>query len=92
MHHDVSSRPHGEEPRVEPADAPSAEALFAIRVAGEVARQLYEGGHELRFSLSPDPHRVCALLCDGDGIVLGRLTPARILELAAGEPLLGVDR
>jgi hypothetical protein len=86
MHHDVSSRPYGEEPRVEPADAPCAEALLAIQVAGEVARQLYEGGHELRFSLSPDRDRVSALLCDADGIVLSRLSPARVLEIAAGEP------
>ncbi len=73
-------------------DAPSPEALFATRVAGEVARQLHEAGRELRFSLAPDPERVCALLCDHDGIVLTRLTPTRVLEIATGEPLRGGSR
>jgi hypothetical protein len=71
------------------ADAPSPEALFAIRVAGEVARRLYESGHELRFCLVPDPERVSALLCDSDGLVLSRLTPTRVLEIAGGRPAYG---
>lgn len=71
------------------ADAPSPEALFATRIAGEVARQLYEEGHELRFCLVPDRERVVALLCDADGLVLSRLTPSRVLEIAAGEPVAG---
>jgi hypothetical protein len=75
--------------REELADAPSAEALFAIRVAGEVARQLYESGHELRFSLVPDRGRVAALLCDSDGLVLSRLTPSRVLDIATGQPVHG---
>jgi hypothetical protein len=82
MFHDVSS----------PADAPTLEALFAIRVAGEVARQLHEAGQELRFSLVPDRERVCALLCDSDGLVLSRLTPRRVLEIATGEPVDGGRR
>jgi hypothetical protein len=73
----------------EHAGAPSPEALFATRVAGEVARQLFESGQELRFSLAPDPHRVSALLCDPDGIVLSRLTPSLVLELASGASLGG---
>lgn len=71
------------------ADAPSAEALFATRVAGEVARQLYEEGQELRFCLVPDRERVHALLCDVDGLVLSRLTLSRVLDIAAGEPARG---
>jgi hypothetical protein len=71
-------------PWAEPAGAPSAEALFATRVAGEVARQLFESGQELRFALSPDPSRVSALLCDTDGLVLSRLTPSRVLDIATG--------
>jgi hypothetical protein len=80
MFHDVSSPD---------ADAPSSEALFAIRVAGEVARQLHASGRELRFSLVPDRGRVMALLCDADGLVLSRLTPSRVLEIATGEPVHG---
>ena len=68
------------------ADAPTPEALLAIRVAGEVARQLYESGQELRFSITPDRGRVRALLCDSDGMVLSRLTPSRVLDIATGEP------
>ena len=93
MHHDVSSsRPHGGQPRAAAAGAPSAEALFAIRVAGEVARQLHEGGHELRFALVPDRERVRALLCDRNGLVLARLTPSGVLEIAAGAPVRGAGR
>jgi len=44
MHDDVSTSI---------ADAPSAEALFATRIAGEVARKLYEDGQELHFCLVP---------------------------------------
>ena len=73
----------------EHAGVPSPEALFATRVAGEVARQLFEAGQELRFSLAPDRHRVRALLCDPDGIVLSRLTPSLVLELATGVSLDG---
>lgn len=73
----------------EHAGAPSLEALFATRVAGEVARQLFESGQELRFSLAPDPQRVSALLCDTDGIVLSRLTPSLVLEIATGASLGG---
>jgi hypothetical protein len=92
MHHDVaSSRPNGEGREAEPVEAPCQEALFATLVAGEVARQLYEAGQQVRFSLVPDRDRVIALLCDADGVVLSRLTPSRVLEIATGEPLLGAD-
>ena len=81
MHHDVTS-----------ADAPSAEALFATRIAGEVARELYASGLQVRFALIPDRERVSALLCDCDGVVVSRLTPARVLEIATGEPVPGGTR
>jgi hypothetical protein len=91
MYNDVSSSspPRFAASRAELADAPSAEALLATRVAGEVARQLYAAGHELRFSLIPDRERVIALLCDVDGFVLSRLTPSRVLEIATGLPARG---
>ena len=76
-------------PCSEPAGVPSSEALFATRVAGEVARQLFESGQELRFSLAPDPQRVSALLCDTDGFVLSQLTPSLVLEIATGASLGG---
>lgn len=92
MHHDVSpSSPCGEQP-ADHADAPTPEALFATRVAGEVVRRLFESGQELRFALVPDRERVCALLCDADGLVLSRLSPSRVLEIATGEPMFGADR
>jgi hypothetical protein len=90
MHNDVaSSRAGGESRQAEPAAAPSPEALFATRVAGEVACQLFEVGLEVRFSLVPDRDRVIALLCAPDGVVVSRLTPSRVLEIAAGAPLGG---
>ena len=92
MHHDVSSsRPSGEGRWARPADAPSEEELFATLVAGEVARQLYESGLEMRFSLVPDRDRVVALLCDDDGFVISRLSPSRVLEIATGAPLMGAS-
>lgn len=74
------------ENHAETAGAPSAEALFATRVAGEVARQLRESGRELRFSLAPSAARVEVLLCDVDGIVLSRMSPSHVLEIATGCP------
>jgi hypothetical protein len=49
-------------------------------------------GQELRFSLAPDPHRVSALLCDADGLVLSQLSPSRVLEIATGASLGGARR
>jgi hypothetical protein len=92
MPFDVPSPGDGEQSYAEPAGVPSAEAIFAMRVAGEVARQLYESGRELRFSLAPSPARVEVLLCDVDGIVLSRMTPARALEIATGSPVVGGTR
>jgi hypothetical protein len=83
MYNDVSTSP---------ADAPSPEALLATRIAGEVARELYEEGQELRFCLVPDRERVRALLCDVDGLVLSRLTLSRVLDIAGGEPVRGACR
>lgn len=86
MQLDVSSSPgDGDQTYPEPAGAPPAEALFAMRVAAQVARQLYESGRELRFTLAPSAARVEVLLCDFDGVVLSRLTPSRALEIATGE-------
>jgi hypothetical protein len=70
----------------EPAGEPCAEAMFAMRVAGEVARQLHEAGRELRFTIGPSAARVEVLLCDVDGIVLSRMSPLRALEIATGAP------
>ncbi len=92
MHHDVSPSPRAGTHPAQPAGAPTTEALFATRVAGEVARQLFEAGREVRFALVPDRERVCALLCDDDGLVLSRLTPSRVLEIATGEPVPGGRR
>ena len=86
------SREGGDETYAEPAGSPSAEALFATRVAGEVARQLHEAGRELRFSLAPSAARVEVLLCDVDGIVLSRMTPSRALEIATGSRMIGGTR
>lgn len=93
MHSDAQSSSRDDDPTYsEPAGAPSAEALFAMRVAAEVARQLHESGRELRFSLTPSPARVEVLLCDVDGAVLSHLTPARALEIATGAPMIGGTR
>jgi hypothetical protein len=90
MQFDVPSYPADDDQLyAEPAGAPSAEALFAMRVAGEVARQLHESGRELRFSLTPSRSRVEVLLCDVDGVVLSRLSPSRALDIATGSPLTG---
>ena len=82
----------GDHSCAEPAGAPCAEAISAMRVAGEVARQLYESGRELRFTISPSPAGVEVLLCDVDGIVLSRMTPSRALEIASGSPVVADTR
>lgn len=76
----------------EPAGVPSAEALFATRVAGEVARRMLESGRELRFSVAPSAARVEVLLCDVDGMVLSRMSPSRVLDIATGAPVAGETR
>jgi hypothetical protein len=87
MHIDVTSSPTEGDPRYpEPAGTPPAEALFAMRVAGEIARRLHQSGHDLRFTASPSPRRVEVLLCDVDGVV-SRMTASRALEIATGSPL-----
>jgi hypothetical protein len=73
----------------EPAGTPSAEALSAMRVAGDVARQLHEAGRELRFALAPSPARVEVLLCDIDGPVISRLSPTHALEIMSGAAFMG---
>ena len=85
MHTDgPSSQGDGDQTYAQAAGTPSAEALFAMRVAGEVARQLHESGRSLRFALAPSPARVEVLLCDIEGIVISRMTPSRALEIATG--------
>lgn len=93
MHIDAPSFFANDETRyAESAGAPSAEALFALRVAGEVARQLYESGLELQFALVPSAARVEVLLCDVEGIALSPLTPSSVLDIAAGGPVFGEAR
>lgn len=79
----------GDQTYAGPAGMPSAEAIFAIRVAGEVARQLHESGRSLRFSLGHSPARVEVLLCDIEGIVISRMSASRALDIATGSPLIG---
>lgn len=85
--------PEAADPRlIETAGAPEPEALRATRIASAVVRELYETGREVRFALVPGRERVTVLLCDMDGVVLSRLTPARALEIATGEPVPGGRR
>jgi hypothetical protein len=84
-----------EPPDAQPAEsagAPAPEALRATAVAATVVRELYESGREVRFAFVPTRKRVAVLLCDVDGGVLSRLTPARALEIATGEPIPGASR
>jgi hypothetical protein len=77
---------------IETAGAPEPEALRATTIASAVVRELYETGREVRFAFVPTRERVTVLLCDMDGVVLSRLTPARALEIATGEPIPGGRR
>jgi hypothetical protein len=77
---------------IETAGAPAPEALRATTIAAAVVRELYESGREVRFAFSSSGERVTVLLCDMDGVVLSRLTPARALEIATGEPVPGGRR
>jgi hypothetical protein len=88
MYLDASPAPPDRDPHAELAGVPSAEALRAMRVAARVARQLYEAGREVRFTLGASVVRVEILLCDVDGIVLSHMTPGRALEIAAGSPVV----
>jgi hypothetical protein len=83
---------HGEARLIDTAAAPEAEALHATEVAAAVVRDLHESGREVRFTLVPTSARVTVLLCDMDGAVLSRLSPARALEIATGEPVSGARR
>jgi hypothetical protein len=76
---------------IETAGAPAPEALRATAIAAAVVRELYDSGREVRFTCIPTG-RVSVLLCDTDGCVVTRLTPARALEIATGEPLPGARR
>ncbi len=87
------SGPVSADPRlIETAGAPEPEALSATTIASAVVRELYETGREVRFAFVPTRERVTVLLCDMDGVVLSRLTPARALEIATGEPIPGGRR
>lgn len=86
-----SARTH--DPRlIETAGAPAPEALRATEIAAVVVRELYDSGREVRFAFVPTRKRVAVLLCDTDGAVLTRLTPARALEIATGEAIPGARR
>ena len=77
-----------DDPRlIETAGAPEPEALGATAIAAAVVRELRESGRQVRFALVPTRGRVTVLLCDMDGAVVSRLSPARALEIATGEPL-----
>jgi hypothetical protein len=89
----ATTGPAASDPRlIETAGAPEAEALRATLIASAVVRELYDTGREIRFAFVPTRDRVTVLLCDMDGVVLSRLTPARALEIATGEPMPGGRR
>ena len=77
---------------IESAGAPDQEALRMTEIAAAVVRELYDSGREVRFAFVPTRKRVAVLLCDVDGGVLTRLTPARALEIATGETIPGARR
>jgi hypothetical protein len=77
---------------IDAAGAPDPEALRATAIASAVVRELAETGREVRFAFVPTRNRVTVLLCDMNGVVLSRLTPARALEIATGEPVPGGRR
>jgi hypothetical protein len=77
---------------IDAAGAPDPEALRATAIASAVVRELAEEGREVRFAFVPTRSRVTVLLCDMNGVVLSRLTPARALEIATGEPIPGGRR
>ncbi len=69
------------------AGEPDDDALLASAIAAGVAEELFAAGRHVRFAIVPTRERVAVTLCDGDGAVLSRLTAARALRIAAGEPL-----
>jgi hypothetical protein len=69
---------------IDTAGAPPPDALRATAIAAAIARELQDAGHEVRFVVVPTPERIAVSLCDADGAVLSRLSPARVLEIAAG--------
>lgn len=77
---------------IESAGSPDQEALRMTEIAAAVVRELYASGREVRFAFVPTRKRVAVLLCDAEGGVLSRLTPARALEIATGETIPGARR
>jgi hypothetical protein len=69
---------------IDTAGAPPPAALDAMAIAAEVVRELLEAGREVRFAVVPTHERVAVSLCDADGAVMSRLSPARVLDIAAG--------
>lgn len=69
---------------IDTAGAPPPDALRATAIAAEVVRELLDAGREVRFVLVPTRERVAVTLCDTDGGVVSRLSPARLLEISAG--------
>lgn len=72
---------------IDTAGSPPPDALAATRLAAAMVRELYDGGREVRFALTPGGSRVAVLLCDTDGAVLSRLSPVEALGIAAGDRL-----
>jgi hypothetical protein len=77
---------------IDTAGSPPTEALQATVLAAAVARELYDGGREVRFALIGAPARVSARICDVDGELLSALTPARVLAIAGGAWMPGACR
>jgi hypothetical protein len=69
---------------IDTAGAPPPAALDAMTIAADAVRELLAAGREVRFAVEPTRERVAVSLCDADGAVLSRLSPARVLEIAAG--------
>ena len=69
---------------IDTAGAPPPDALRAMATAAEVVRELLETGREVRFVVVPTHERIAASLCDADGAVVSRLSPVRVLDIAAG--------
>ena len=88
MYSDVPPSPLDRDPYSDAAGAPSAEALRAMCVSERVARQLYEAGHEVRFTLGASSVGIEIVLCELDGLVLSHMSPGRALEIAAGSPIV----
>jgi flagellar protein FlaG len=66
-------------------DAPPAEVLAELHVAGRVVAELHARGRELRFASDPDSGRIVVEVRDLDGNVLRRIPPSDALRVASGD-------